>query len=216
MSPEQILPLAASLLGAILVGYALGSIPSGLIVGRLLRGVDLRQYGSGRTGTTNALRILGWRASAVVLVADIAKAVVPVYVLAQPLDSPALAAAAALGALVGHNWPVFAGFRGGRGVAVGFGSLLIMMPLAALVALAVFVLLCALTRYVSAGSVAATVAAFLAAVVLAVLGLTTSFYLYYAAAAAVLIVVQHRDNLVRLWKGTERKLGESVRIEGQA
>src|SRR3990170_4550937 len=116
MSEGQEIPLAAFLLGAIIVGYLLGSIPSGLIVGRLLRGIDVRQYGSGRTGTTNTLRILGWRASTVVLVADIAKALLPAYVLAHPLQSPALAAGAALGVLVGHNWPIFAGFRGGRGV----------------------------------------------------------------------------------------------------
>lgn len=216
MSEGQVFPLAAFVLGAVILGYLLGSIPSGLIVGRVLRGIDVRQFGSGRTGTTNTLRVLGWRASAVVLVADIAKAVLPVYILAHPLQSPALAAAAALGALLGHNWPVFAGFRGGRGVTVGFGSLLIMMPLAALVGLVVFILVIAATRYVSAGSVASAVAAVIAAVVLAALGQAVDYYLWYTVATVLVIVVQHRDNLVRLWTGTERKLGESVRIEGQA
>jgi len=198
-------------LGAIVAGYLIGSIPSGLIVGRLTRGIDVRNYGSGRTGTTNTLRVLGWRASLVVLVVDVAKGWLPVYLLLQQSQSPFPAVVAGMASLIGHNWPVFAGFRGGRGVTVGFGSLLALLPIAAAVALIVFVLVVAATRYVSAGSVLACALAFATALILLLLGQAGAYALAYTAIAAALIIFQHHDNLDRLRRGTERKLGESVR-----
>ncbi|MEX0751177.1 MAG: glycerol-3-phosphate acyltransferase, partial [Dehalococcoidia bacterium] len=143
------IPLAA------VVGYLIGSIPVGLIVGRVTRGIDVRDYGSGVTGATNVMRTSGMKAGVVVIVADIAKGIVPVY-LGQGLarladigttdDRAWVAAAAGFAAVCGHIWPVFANFRGGRAVASGYGAALAMNPLAALAMIPVAALVVGATR----------------------------------------------------------------------
>lgn len=189
------------------VGYLLGSVPAGLVAGKLLRGVDVRDYGSGKTGVTNVLRILGPLVSVFVGMFDIAKGVVPVLIARFLVDDAYGQTVAGLAALAGHDWPLYAGFRGGRGVATSFGALLAMSPLVALALLPVGVVIAAVTRYMSVMSIAGSIITALTFVVLAVTGLQLWPYAVYAIAAAFLITVLHRENIQRLLAGREPKIG---------
>jgi acyl phosphate:glycerol-3-phosphate acyltransferase len=190
------------------IGYLLGSIPSGLLAGRLARGIDVREYGSGVTGFTNVLRTVGPRWGVAVLVADLAKGVLPVLIARLLSDDPYVQTVAGLAAAVGHDWPVFAGFRGGRGVAVSFGAALAMNPIAAAALVPVAIGLVAVTRRMSMMSVG--MAPILAAVfvALAAFGLHPWAYAVYAVIAALQLERLHLENIRRLLAGTEPKLGE--------
>jgi len=193
----------------VIVSYLIGSIPCGLIAGKL-RGVDVREYGSGKTGATNILRTVGVGAGVIVLACDLAKGVVAVLVARFVLHSPISEMVAALMAIVGHNWPVYARFRGGRGVSTGLGGLLAMSPLVTLGSAVVGVVAIGLSRYVSLGSVLGAATALLLMLSFTILRWEPWPYLIYTLVAAPLIILQHRDNIARIWAGTERKLGQGV------
>ena len=187
------------------LAYLIGSTPSGVIVTRLWRGVDIRSYGSGSTGTTNVLRTLGPKAAVLVFVLDVAKGAAAVAV-ARLLDVPHLAVALA-GALVvvGHMWPVFARFRGGKGVATGLGVLIFLWwPIG--ISSFLGAVIASATRFVSVGSLvgATTGVTFLA--VLIVRGDVEIEYLAFSVPVCVLIYIRHAENIGRLIKGTERRL----------
>ena len=192
------------------IGYLIGSIPFGLIAGRLVAKVDVRDYGSGKIGMTNVLRTAGVSAAVSVLLLDMGKAVVAVVIARLLFDSGGVDAAAALAVLFGHNWPVFIGFRGGRGTASGWGGLLILSPIAGLIATLVGVPLMALTRYVSVASISATILGSAALIALALMDQVPLVYSWYGIIGGTLIVVRHRDNIQRLLKGTERKIGQQA------
>ena len=199
------LPLAA------LIGYLIGALPSGVVIGRL-RGVDPRAAGSGRTGTTNALRTLGPAFAVVVLLLDVAKGAAAVLVggwVARTLgaDESWSSAIGGVAAVVGHVRSVFIGFGGGRGVATGAGAMLVLAPLTLLAALAIFGVLVWRTRYVSLGSIGAALAVPLGAAVLYSLGRTGVEALVAAVLIGAVVLVAHGDNVERLRAGTERKLG---------
>ena len=200
------------LFAMIAVGYVLGSIPFGVIMGRVVKRVDIRDYGSGKMGVTNVVRSVGVPAGALVLLLDMGKGVVAVVIARVVSDVQAVEAAAALAALVGHNWPVFIGFRGGRGTAPGWGGLVILSPWSGLAATLVALPLLGLTRYVSVGSlVGASVGAALL-IGLAASGHAPWGYIWFGMIGGPLIVFRHKDNIQRLFQGTERKLGQ--RTEG--
>jgi glycerol-3-phosphate acyltransferase PlsY len=189
------------------IGYLLGSFPSGLIAGRLVRGVDIRGYGSGKTGFTNVLRTAGLRAGAFVLVADVVKGVVPVVIARVLSDEPYVMTVAGLAAVAGHDWPVYAGFRGGRGVATSFGGLLAMNPIVAACLVPVGVALVGITRIMSVMSVGMAPVGAVVFVALAIAGVHPWAYAVYAVVAAALLVILHRENVRRLLAGTEPRLG---------
>ena len=135
------------------IGYVLGSIPVGLIVGRVARGIDIREYGSGRTGFTNVLRTVGARWGIIALIGDLAKGVLPVVIARFVSDEPYVQTVAGLAAAIGHDWPVFAGFQGGRGVATSFGAALAMSPVPAAALVPFGIGLVAVTRMMSVMSV---------------------------------------------------------------
>ncbi len=189
------------------VGYLLGSIPTGLLVGRVARGIDIREYGSGKTGFTNVVRTAGVRWAAVALVGDLAKGVIPVLIARLISDEPYVLTVAGLAAVAGHDWPVYAGFRGGRGVATSFGAALAMNPIAAAAMIPVGVGLVAVTRIMSVMSVGMAPVLAVVFVVLAAVGIHPWAYAVYTIVAAALIVVLHRENVKRLIAGTEPKLG---------
>jgi len=190
-----------------LVAYLAGSIPVGLLVARFSGGVDPRTIGSGRTGGTNALRALGRGRAALVVTGDVLKGVLPVLLArfvtgGDPLVEVLCGTAAVAGAI----WSVFAGFRSGRGVATGVGTMLVIEPVAVLLATPVFIGVILLTRYVSLGSLlgsAAMVPAML--LVLLVVPDTPLPYVIYSAVGAAFIWLAHADNIDRLLHGTERK-----------
>ncbi|TFG68006.1 MAG: glycerol-3-phosphate 1-O-acyltransferase PlsY [Thermomicrobiales bacterium] len=189
------------------VAYVAGAIPFGVLVARFAGGTDLRSIGSGRTGGTNALRALGPRWAGVVVVGDLLKGALPVLVArfvtsGDPLVEVLCGSAAVVGAI----WSVFAGFRSGRGVATGVGTMLVIQPVVVLLAAPVFVVVILLTRYVSLGSLLGSAAMFPAMLlVLLVVPETPLPYVIYSAVGAALIWLAHADNIDRLIHGQERK-----------
>lgn len=187
-------------------GYLIGAIPSGVLVGRM-RGVDPRSSGSGRTGTTNALRALGPRWAAAVAAMDLAKGIVAVVIGAAVAASEWGGPLAGVAAVIGHVRSVFIGFGGGRGVATGGGALLVLVPLGVLVALVEMGIIVWRTRLVSLGSLMAAVTVPLVAAALYAAGWIGVEPLVGAAAIGVVVVAAHGDNIARLRAGTERRLG---------
>jgi len=192
--------------GLMLVAYLAGSIPVGSLVAQRVGGPDLRSVGSGRTGGTNALRALGRKWTAVVVLGDLLKGALPVllarYVTGDPLVEVLCGGAAVAGAI----WSIFAGFRSGRGVGTGVGTMLVIQPIAVLLAAPVFVLVILITRYVSLGSLLGSAAMFPAMLLVLLLVPETPLpYVVYSAVGAVFIWLAHADNIERLIHGTERK-----------
>lgn len=202
-----------ALIGA-LAGYLLGSISPGLLVGRLY-GIDVRDYGSGKTGFTNTLRAVGVVPAAVVIVADIGKGTVAVLIGSLLLDDPWAAALGGVAVVVGHNWPLFAGFRGGRGVATAFGAFLAMDPVAALILLVVAGGVLAATRYMSLVSVVGVFAGLIALSVRVGMEALPREYLLFGVLVTVLVELNHIGNMRRLLTGTEPKLGQGGEARGQ-
>ena len=194
--------------------YLLGSVQPGLFVVRLAQRRDVREVGSGKTGMTNVLRTAGKRAAALVFALDVAKGALPVLAVASVSGDARVEAAAATAVLVGHIFPVFAGFRGGRGVATGVGAAMALLPWAGVAGVAVFAPVVLLTRYVSLGSVLGAAAAAGAFVVAAVGGGVPAPHLWFAVVCGPLIIGMHRDNIARLLNGTERRIGEHVEEQG--
>ena len=190
--------------------YLLGSISWGLIVGRLSRGIDVRQHGSGGTGTTNVLRTLGPRMASVVLVADMAKGVAAVA-LAKLLtdDIPIMDALAGVLVIAGHNWPIFSRFQGGRGIATAVGALAVISLPTAIATAVAFIPAVAVTRYVSLGSILAVLTAMIMVPALAGAGQVPWEYIVFTTIGGPMILWRHRENVKRLLNGTERRMSFS-------
>ncbi len=206
--------LAACLL--LLVAYLCGSLPTGYLIARQFKGIDIREHGSGSTGATNVLRTVGKSAAVFVLVVDMLKGSLAVLLVRlTPAIAPNLLPASsiawlvtlvALAAVIGHSRSVWLGFKGGKSVATSLGVLLTMMPPVALATLGVFAATLALSRIVSLGSIAGAVA---------VSGFTIAFgyplpYCLFALAAGSYVILRHRTNVQRLLAGTEPLLGQKL------
>ncbi len=209
--------LWAAIAVSAVVGYAIGSIQWGIIISRMARGVDVRDYGSGATGTTNVIRTSGVKAGVAVMLLDIGKGIAPVYIgmgighlfgVDAKDDRAWAAAAGAFAAVVGHCWPVFYGFRGGKAVASGFGGALAMNPLAAVAMIPVAALVVGVTRIMSVMSIMMPPIVAAVFVVLAVLDISPWAWAVYGIATAVLIAYRHRANIERLMAGTEPQIGK--------
>ena len=192
----------------IAVGYGLGSIPTGLLIARWQKGVDIRQHGSGNIGMTNVLRAVGKGAAALTLVGDLAKGLIPVLFARVWLTSPWAIGLVALAAVVGHLYPLFAGFRGGKGVATTLGVFIPLLPGPLLIAFVVWAVCVAFRRQVSLGSLAAAASLPMAALLWG----APIPYILYALLAAALIWYRHRENIERLLIGTEPTIGQRVRL----
>jgi glycerol-3-phosphate acyltransferase PlsY len=218
--------IVAKFAAVALVGYFLGAVPFGVMIARRSAKVDVTSYGSGKTGATNVLRVAGKKAAAAVVVFDVLKGFLPVvfaalifngeYVLTGSTDplwlSRSAQVLAALAAIAGHKWSVFLHFGGGRGVATFFGGLLALCPPAALFGGEILFLGVCLTRYASLGSISGAVAAYAILIPLTLLNGFPVEFLVYALVGAVFIIVVHRDNIGRLLSGTERRIGERVKM----
>ncbi len=213
------------LLGSLLVvagAYLLGSIPSGYLLMRFVRKQDIRTIGSGNIGTTNVMRSGARGLGAATFLCDMLKgcaavglgAVVAPYLMAgTPVRS--VEALAALCAVLGHMFPVWLRFKGGKGVATGFGVFLVAAPLAALAAITVFAIVLGLSRYVSLASILGA-ASFPAFAWFLVHGENPAFFIAVQAAVALLIIVKHHQNIGRLLTGTENRIGARRREEKTA
>lgn len=200
------MPLPATPVLALSLGYAVGSIPFAFLLGRLVRGIDIRRAGSGNVGAANVLRTTGVPLAVCVLLLDAAKGAAGVLWVSRLIGGDAAPALAGLAAVVGHIYPVWLRFRGGKGVATAAGVFSVLAPLAIGPAVAVFVATVWMTRYVSLGSILATLA-------LGPLAWTTGATpeaVATAGAVGMLIVFRHRANIGRLREGTERRIGQRV------
>lgn len=207
----------AIVLAKLVVAYLLGSLSGSLLLGRL-RGLDIRRHGSGNAGATNALRVAGWRFALGVVAIDVGKGALAAWIGVDPnlraghVDATVLGPACALAAVIGHCWPVFFGFRGGKGAGTAVGGLLVLAPVFAAVLFVVWLATIAVTRIVGLATV-------LAALALPLLAFLAPFAAWPVAPAlqafcvvvALLIVFTHRGNLARLRRGEEPRLGQRAR-----
>lgn len=198
----------------LVISYLAGSIPTAIIYGKLTRGIDIRQHGSGNAGATNVFRVLGWKAGVLVLLIDMAKGLIATlwfYKIGTGsfIDNmELLKIMAGMSAIFGHIWTVFAGFKGGKGVGTGAGMIIGLVPGAVLAGVAVFLLAVALTRWVSLGSILASITIpvylFLKRFLL-MLPVSTTL-LIFSLLIPVLIIFTHRSNIKRLLNGSENKI----------
>ena len=203
----------------VLIGYLLGSIPFGALIGKRIAKVDVREHGSGKIGATNVLRTAGKKAAALVVFLDVSKGALAVvlaglivgrtYLVLGDFGLGALVAQvlAALAAIAGHNWPIFLKFHGGRGVATFMGGLIALCPVAAIFGGEIFIIGAGLTKFASLGSIAGTVGTYAILVPLTIMNGFPIEYLVYTLIGTIVIIVMHRDNIRRLVSGKERKLG---------
>ncbi len=207
----------------VIIGYLLGSIPSGVLISKYFVRTDIRATGSGKIGATNVLRTAGKKAAALVLLMDILKGALAVLaaglvvgrnymVIGDDFALGLLVAQglAALAAMAGHNWSVFLKFKGGRGVATFFGGLVALCPVAALFGGEVFIIGAGLTRFASLGSIAGVVGTYSILIPLTIINGFPLEYLIYTLIGTVVILIMHKDNIVRLMTGKERKIGEKA------
>jgi glycerol-3-phosphate acyltransferase PlsY len=197
------------------IGYGIGSISSGYIVGRLYRNVDLRTVGSGSTGATNTFRTLGLGAALLVAILDILKGAGAVWIASAIVSGSSdertvAAAVAAVAAVAGHCWPAFLEGRGGRGVATGFGALLFIATPAWLGAVVAFMLALAFTRMVSVSSLASVAGALLGYIVFVIAGYLSFHWavLGFILIAGAIVTIRHRANIARILRGNEPRLGQ--------
>ncbi len=212
----------------VIIGYLVGSIPFGVLIAKRVAGVDVRDYGSGKIGTTNVLRVAGKKAAAFVIVLDVSKGILAVVfarlIFGEYLVVPSsnlwwlisAPVAAALASMAGHNWSVFLKFKGGRGVATFFGGLIALCPPVALFGGEITILGASLTRFASLGSIAGAVGAYTVLVPLTILNGFPIEYLVYTLIGTIAIIIMHRDNIARLLAGKERKLGEKAEKIGSS
>ncbi len=201
------IPLSSLLL--VVSSYLLGAVPWGVVLGRLTSGVDLRKLGSGATGTTNALRVLGWRVSVAVFLLDFLKGLIPVIIARWMGLDYWLIAITAVAAVAGHCWSPFISFHGGKGMATGGGAAIAMFPWLLLLGL-VTVLVTWLTRYVSLASITTAAGGVAITLAAAWIGDLPWQAALGTAVIATIIVGKHHGNIQRLIKGTERRFGERV------
>lgn len=189
------------LLGFVL-GHVCGSVPSGLWLVQAFHGIDIRNYGSKNIGTTNVFRIVGPKTAVLVLIADAFKGILAVGIMSYFFHNPLLDVVTALGALSGHNYSLFLGFKGGKGVATALGLLIFMMPKVAVASFGIWLVCVLLTRYVSLGSI---MAAIFTPPLAWYLGYPSA-YVIFSVLAAFFVVLRHKENIHRLLTGTESKI----------
>jgi len=212
------------LLAAIVIlSYLVGSIPTSLIVSKAIKGIDIRNYGSGNAGGTNVMRVLGWKEGTFVILFDAFKGVIAVVIIARlhygnipfenitPFDDFTLVQIiAGIAAVIGHIWTVFAGFKGGKGIATALGMLMMIITIDMLVAIGVFVLVVIVSRYVSLGSLLGAISVPLTLIIREnIFNVNIPSYntlLPFVIFLALLVIYTHRKNVIRLIEGTETKL----------
>jgi glycerol-3-phosphate acyltransferase PlsY len=195
-----------------IVCYLIGSVPTGILLVRLLKGMDIRQFGSGSSGATNVSRVLGLKFGLLVLLVDTAKGFFPIFYLAPflagtgqiQLSVVPIKIILGLFAIAGHVWTVFANFKGGKGVGTGAGVILAISPLATVLCLAIWTIIFAVTRYVS---IASMIAAISFPIVIFAMGHPDKALQIFSVVLALLIIFTHRRNITRLLKGQEHRFG---------
>ena len=188
----------------LVVAYLLGSINTSIIVSKIIIGDDIRNHGSGNAGATNTLRTVGKLGAILVIIGDALKAVIALlFAKLAPFSTEIALYVAGLGAVLGHNFPLYFGFRGGKGIVVSAVVIIFISPILGLITVAVALTIMAITKYVSLGSVSAAV---LYVILAFIFKNTDSYFVVFASMLALLAVYMHRENIVRLLTGKENKL----------
>jgi len=195
----------------VLCGYLLGSVPTGFLAGRA-RGVDVRRAGSGNIGMANVLRTAGKWPAVVTMAGDMLKGFAPVFLARLVTENEWVVAAVALAAVVGHCWPVFLRFKGGKAVATGAGTTIALAPVVGLMLFAFWWVVVAVSRYTSLGAISVMV---VTPVVFLLTGQPIAYVLYTIVGGS-LVLWRHRENALALVKGTERKIGQKAQKQGGA
>lgn len=203
-----------SLLLILALGYLAGSIPTSIILSKITRGIDIRDHGSGNAGASNAIRVLGWKIGTIVILVDVGKGVLATLVISQirlgqvPLSMETVQIMAGSMAILGHVWTVFAGFKGGKGVATGAGMVFSLFPVAAIICMFLFILILLTSGIVALASIGTAMG--LPLVILMLKGLfqyeVPDELLVFSLMAAILILFTHRSNIRRLLRGEENRL----------
>lgn len=211
------------LLTIIILSYLVGSIPTSLLVTKAVKGIDIREHGSGNAGGTNVMRVLGWKHGLFVILLDALKGVIAVIIIARlhygglpftnisPFDDFTLVQIiAGVAAVIGHIWTVFSGFRGGKGIATALGMLLMIVTVDMLIAVGIFILVVSISRYVSLGSILGALSIPLTLIIRENIFHdhihSYSTILPFVIGISLLVVFTHRKNVLRLLNGTENKL----------
>lgn len=195
--------MMAKILVCLVLGYLLGSLNFAIIYSKL-KGDDIRNHGSGNAGATNVLRTYGKLPAAIVFLLDISKGVIAILLARSVFDGMIYDCSAALGAVLGHNFPVYYKFAGGKGVSTSLAVLLTLHFPTALVAIAAFIIVVLLTKYVSLSSILAAVAAIIASFIF----FKIDVFSVFCSIIGILCIVRHHSNIKRLLNGTENKLGQ--------
>jgi glycerol-3-phosphate acyltransferase PlsY len=212
-----------NLLIVVVLSYLAGSIPNSIIISKLVKGIDIREHGSGNAGGTNVFRVLGWKWGVLVIILDALKGALAVIIIARlyldsfpftnvtPFDDFTLVQIiCGISAVIGHIWTVFAGFRGGKGIATALGFLITLITVDMLLALVVFTLTVTISRYISLGSILAAVSIPLILIIREnIFGVDIPGYntlLPFIIALVLLVIYTHRKNIDRLLKGSESKI----------
>jgi len=206
----------------VILSYLVGSVPNSIIVSKMVRGIDIRQHGSGNAGGTNVMRVLGWRYGIFVIGLDAVKGVIAVLLIARlhygplpfnnvsPFDDFTLVQIiAGVAAVIGHIWTVFAEFKGGKGIATALGMLMMLITFEMLIAIGVFIIVVTISKYISLGSLVAALSIPLSLILREnvlhdhINGYNT--ILPFVIFLTLLVIFTHRKNLVRIFNGTENK-----------
>lgn len=195
--------------------YILGSVPIGLIIGKITRGIDIRNFGSGNIGASNVLRTLGIGWGIIVFVLDTLKGFIPVYACQELELSPWLIVIGGMLCICGHNCSVFLRFKGGKGVSSSLGMIIGLNPVIAAIAFALWCLIVLITRYISVASVIAALSVPIQMILWKSMDVPFA-YKVIGVIAALAIVVKHKSNFKRLLDGTESKIGQKVKVEEES
>jgi len=215
-----------NLLIIVLLSYLVGSIPTSIIISKFVKGIDIRDHGSGNAGGSNVFRVLGWKYGILVIVLDALKGSLAVILIARlylgnfpfpnatPFDDFTLVQIiAGISAVLGHIWTIFADFKGGKGIATALGFLVTIITIDMLLAVVIFAIVVAISRYISLGSLSAAVSIPLILVIREnIFGIDIIGYhtiLPFTVAIAMLVVYTHRSNVLRLLKGSESRISLS-------
>lgn len=194
----------------ITICYLLGSIPFGYIMGKLFKKVDIREFGSGNIGASNALRILGPSLASLVVIGDVGKGILSIYLVKYfNIDSSLILAIAGLAVICGHDWSLFLGLKGGKGIATTFGVVFALNPTISILALIIGGVVVITTRYVSLASIFAVISIF----IFTILFKQPYEYIIFSAIILILGIFKHKENIKRLKSKKERKIGEKIKIK---
>ena len=196
-----------------IISYLIGAIPYGLMVGFISRGIDIRKHGSGSTGATNVLRTLGVPLASIVVILDVSKAVIAIFIASLFLNGePLIKAIAAMFVILGHIWPITAKFRGGKGVLTGIVGLIILVPLSGILSFVLAILTICVFKIVSLGSIVGTITGVISIILLYQFGQEQHIeYLVYVIVGSIIIMFKHTDNIKRLIAKTEPKIGNRAK-----